>query len=59
MGGTVAKHRRNIFGASGGMFIGMIITGTALGLLLNNVLVGSMLGVGIALIVTALLRNKE
>jgi hypothetical protein len=41
------------------MFIGMIITGTALGLLLNNVLVGSMLGVGIALIVTALLRNKE
>jgi hypothetical protein len=55
----VAKHRRNIFGASGGMFIGMIITGTALGLLLSNVLVGSMLGVSIALIVTALMRNKE
>jgi len=41
------------------MFIGMIIAGTALGLLLSNILVGSMLGVSIALIVTALMRNKE
>ncbi|HSW90930.1 MAG TPA: hypothetical protein VLF64_02945 [Candidatus Saccharimonadales bacterium] len=55
----MSKHRRNIFGASGGMFIGMIITGTALGLLLNNVLVGSMLGVSVALIITTLLRKDE
>lgn len=41
------------------MFIGMIIAGTALGLLLNNVIVGSMLGVALALIVTAIMRSKE
>lgn|GEM_PF-1141647 len=55
----MAKHRRNIFGASGGILIGVIITGTALGLLLNSVLVGSMLGVGIALIITALLKKTD
>lgn len=41
------------------MFIGMIIAGTALGLLLNNVMVGSMLGVGVALIVTAFMRTNK
>ena len=55
----MAKHRRNIFGASGGMFIGMIITGTALGLLLNNIIVGCMLGIAFALIATALKQKKE
>lgn len=56
---NMAKHHRNIYAASGGVFIGIIIIGTALGLLLNNVAVGSMLGVGIALIVTALMRMSK
>jgi len=55
----VAKHHRNIYAASGGVFIGVIIIGTALGLLFNNVAVGSMLGVGVALVVTALVRMSK
>jgi len=55
----VAKHHRNIYAASGGVFIGIIIIGTALGLLFNNVAVGSMLGVGVALVVTALMRMSK
>ena len=55
----MAKHRRNIFGASGGVFIGLIIAGTALGLFFDNILAGSILGVGLALAATAFARMSK
>lgn len=44
--------------AKGTLFVGSIIIGTAIGLLLNRVEVGSMLGVGIGFILMSLVRTK-
>ena len=52
-------EKNNVSEIAGIAFVGCVIVGTGLGLLMDNVSVGSVLGVGVGFLVMALVRATK